>query len=443
MTELFSTLLGTDTVKQIVIWGVVNQLIGTILAPELEDVARAVNRANPSTPLSPADLADSVVRNFLDRATAQDQASQSGTSGDDFTTMVHLAGDAPGPSQLVEAVRRQLIPEQGTGPDAVTFQQGIAEGRLADKWTAMMLALGEVPLAPADAVDAVVEGQIDQATGAAEAYKSGVSADNFQVLVNTRGNPPSVTELLELNRRGLIPLEGVGPDVTSVQQGIYEGATKDKWWQLLAQLGNYVPPPRTITAMVRAGSLTDQQATQYLTDAGLAPDLVAAYIADAHKPSSTTNHAITASQISQLYSDQLITQTQAQAMLQTLGYTADDSAAIMQLAAYNVSKSQLDSAISRVRSLYVARKITRSEAAASLDSLHVAAANATGLLDTWDVEQAASVRVPSEGQVASALYYGVIDQPTAMSMLEAMGYAAHDAWLVLSVRMHSALPGEP
>lgn len=434
---------GKEAAAQLFIWQVMAQIVSALMAPLIDDLTRAVYKTNQSVPLTPPQLADMVVRNFIDKAGGADYASQSGVAGEDFQRMVYAAGDAPGPTQLVEALRRQIIPRDGTGGDAVSFQQGIAEGRLADKWTSMMEQLGEIPLGVADAVDAVVEGQIDQAAGAAEAFKSGVSADNFQILVNTRGNPPSVTELLELHRRGLIPLEGVGPDQTTVQQGIYEGATKDKWWQLLSQLGQYIPPPRTIVAMVRAGALTDQQAQQYLADAGLAPDLAQAYITEAHSTRSSAAHAITASEISQLFADQLISQTEAEGMLETLGYSATDAAAIMQLAQYNVSRSQLNSAINRIRSLYVARKITRGVAQSSLSDLHVAQAQVTALLDLWDVDQAATVRVLSEAQVAGAYYYSIIDQQTAMTQLEAMGYTPHDAWLLLSVRMHAAQPNEP
>lgn len=434
---------GKEAGAQLFVWQVMGQLVGAMMGPLTDDLTRAVYKTNQSVPLSPAQLADMVVRNFIALADGSDYASQSGINSEDFQRMVYAAGDAPGPTQLVEALRRGIIPETGTGGDAVSFQQGIAEGRLADKWTSMMAQLGDVPLGVADAVDAVVEGQIDQATGAAEAYKSGVSADLFQILVNTRGNPPSVTELLELNRRGLIPLEGVGPDQVTVQQGIYEGATKDKWWQLLAQLGQYVPPPRTVTAMVRAGTVSDQQALTWWQWAGMTPETAQVFLQDAHKPSASTSHTITASEISSLFTDQLISQSQAEAMLATLGYTETDAAGIIQLAAYNVSKSQLDSAISRIRSLYVARKISRGAAQGALGSLEVAQGQVTALLDTWDVEEAASIKVLSESQIASALYYRVIDQPTAQAALVAQGYDAHDAWVLLSVRNHSPLPDEP
>lgn len=434
---------GKEAASQLFIWQVMGQLVGALMEPLLNAVTRAVNETSQTTPLSPEQLADMVVRNFISLADGSDYAKQSGIAPADFQRMVYAAGDAPGPTQLVEMLRRQIIPATGTGGDVVSFQQGIAEGRLLDKWADPVQALGDVPLGVADAVDAVVEGQIDQATGAAEAYKNGVSADNFQILVNTRGNPPSVTELLELNRRGLIPLEGVGPAETTVQQGIYEGATKDKWWQLLAQLGNYIPPPRTVTAMVRAGSIDDATALQLWKDAGLSDTLAQAYLTDAHKPTRTTTPAVTASEVSQLYEDGLVSQTQAEGMLTTLGYSTEDAQAIVSLAVFNTSKSQLTSATSRIRTLYISRKITRATAAAALSDLHVAPAQVTAMLDMWDVDESANVKVLTEAQVADAYEYALIDQPTATNLLQGMGYSAWDAWLLLSVKMKAPQGAPP
>lgn len=434
---------GKEAAAQLFIWQVMGQIVETLMSPLMNELQRSVNQVSQTTPLTPAQLADMVVRNFIDLADGTDYAKQSGVAASDFQRMVYASGDAPGPEMLVEALRRQVIPATGTGGDVVSFQQGIAEGRLADKWAAMVQALGDVPLPVADAVDAVVEGQIPMDQAQQEAYYSGVTAERFQILVNTRGNPPSPGELFELYRRGVIPLEGTGPTVTSVQQGIYEGATKDKWFDALANLVLYVPPPRTVTAMVRANSISADQALAWWKAAGMDDTTAQAFLADAQKPSASSSHTITASEISALYADQLISQSQAESMLQTLGYSETDAAGIMQLAAYNVSKGQLTSAVNRIRSLYLARKISRADAQATLGDLHVAAAQVTAMLDMWDVDYSANVKVLSESQVASALYYQVIDQTTAMSALQAMGYGAHDAWVLLSVRAHSALPDEP
>ena len=63
--------------------------------------------------------------------------------------------------------RRGVNPEGGNGADAVTFEQGIAEGRLKDKWTAMMKGLAQEWPTPTDALAALLEGQVSEEEGRA------------------------------------------------------------------------------------------------------------------------------------------------------------------------------------------------------------------------------------------------------------------------------------
>ena len=46
-------------------------------------------------------------------------------------------------------------------------------------------------------------------------------------------------------------------------------------------------------------------------------------------------------------------------------------------------------------------------------------------------------------QIATAFKDTIIDQGTASTMLQDLGYQPHDAWLYLSQHQHQALPDEP
>ena len=429
--------------EQLLVWGVLQQLLGALLAPALEEVTRAVNLASQTTPLSPADLADMVVRNIVALADGIDYAKQSGVAPSDFQRMVHNAGDAPAPQELVTALRRKVIPESGRGPSSLSFEQGIAEGRLLDKWTGVIKALGVVPLPVADAVDAVVEGQISFDEGQAAAFKNGVEAADFQILVNTRGNPPSPTELNLLHKRGLIPLEGTGPDVTSVQQGVFEGATKDKWWRLLAALSDYVPPPRTVTAMVRSGAMTDDEALKWYQYSGLTPDLAAAYLSDAHHQKTATSRDLAKGDVLALYGERVISADQATQMLALLGYSAEDAAFEEQLVDFRVVRAQVDGAIAKIKALYVARKIDQAAAVGALDALGLQPTQRDQLVSIWDIERQQNVKVLTQAEIAAAFHYQIIDQTTAIGELVNIGYTPYDAWVILSIREHSPQPNQP
>lgn len=444
MAEGVGRLAGAGGVaEQLVVWEVLGAIVSTVLGPVLQDLTREVNKALPSTPLSAAQLADMVVRNIVEHAAAAAYARESGITEGDFRRMVQSAGDAPSPTELVLALRRGLIPRDGIGPDVVSFQQGIAEGRTYNKYTSMLERLGEVPIPPSDAVDAVVESQITREQGEAIAFLSGVSKADFEILVNTRGRPPSPTELNELHRRGLIPLEGTGPTETTVQQGIYEGATKNKWWRLLADLGDYVPPPRTVTALVREGSLTDEQALRLYRAAGLSEELAATYLTSAHHQKLAATRDLAKGDIEHLYGARIISRDQATEALGLLNYTAEESAEILAYVDMRRTIAALDQAVSRVRAQYVARHIDRAAAVGALGALNVVDSQQQELLRLWDIERAVNVKTISAAEIASAYHFKILDQATATMLLVADGWSERDAWILLSVREHAEQPNRP
>lgn len=425
-----------SVLEQLLIWGVVNQLAAAVLAPELEEVQRGVRSVLQSVPLSPPDLADMVVRNIVGQSDAEAYAKQSGVASSDFARLVHSAGTPPSPQELVAALRRGIIPHDGTGPNATSFEQGIAEGRTYNKWRPVLEALADVPLDPAVAVDAVVEGQIPYDQGAHEAFLNGINADRFRIQVNTRGNPPSPGELAELLKRKLIPLEGVGPDQTSFQQGIFEGATKDKWWTLFAALADYIPPPRTVTAMVREGSLTDDQALAFYQQAGLSQDLAAAYLTSAHHQKTTAERDLTVATIKALYQDRLITRPQATEMLMLLKYSQQDAAYLEDLWDFEAFQSKVRAAIARVHSLYVAHKIDGAEAGTALDQLGVPAEGRDELVTVWNLERAVNVPQLTRAEIVDAWYWSILTDAEADQRLETLGWTAEEAAILRGIRAH-------
>jgi hypothetical protein len=430
-------------IEQILVWQVLGQVMGAVLGPELQLMQNAVNLITQAVQLSPAVCADMVVRNILTHEQGEFIAKQSGLSPDDFRALVLDTGDAPAPQQLMEALRRGIIQwdtDSGGLPSAL---HGLQQGRLRDEWAPLIRELGFTPIPVADAVDAVVEGQISYAEGEHIAYLGGIKAPDFKILFNTRGNPPGPMELVDLVRRGHIPMRGTGPDVTSLQQGIFEGATKDKWEPHYEQLAEALPPPRTVTALLRAGSITDQQAAKLFQQAGLSQEMAAAYVNDAHHQKLAASKDLAKADIETLYRDQMLSAADATTMIESLGFSAEDAAFLLSLQDVKRVITAVQQAIGRIHTLYVARKIDATAAIGALNSLHVPDAQVQQLLATWDVERGANVKVLSQAEIASAFFYQIIDQATAMAELQNIGFTPLDAWIILSVRMHKQLPNQP
>lgn len=428
---------------QLIEWAVLQQVIGAVLAPELELLTREVNKLLQATPLTPEQLADMVVKGHVSETDAEAYAKESGLAPADFRRLVDDGGEPPGLEFLLQAFRRGFIERAGKGAESTSLEQGIRESRLKDKWIDLVERMRLVPIPVADAVDAVVEGQISYSEGEKIAYYGGVSADDFRVLFNTRGRPPSPVELVELVRRGFIPLQGSGPDVTSLQQGIFEGATKDKWEPAYEHLVEALPPPRTVTALLRAGTITDAQAMTWFQQSGLSQTAAQAYTDDAHHQKLAASKAVSLSLIEQLYHDQVISAQDATTYLTAERYTAQEIAWLLQVQDLKRAVTFLNGAIGRVHTLYVVHKIGKAAAVGALDALHVPPAQRDQLLATWDVERTANVKVLTEAQIAQAFFIGLIGQDAAIAELQNQGYQPFDAWLLLSLRMKKALPGRP
>ena len=429
--------------EQIFVWGVLAGVVEALGEPGLNALRQLALAAAQNTPLSPAELADAVLKGHIPMDRGAGEATLSGLERERFEILVNSLGEPPGLTFLLEANRRGFIPTSGAGAQATSLEQGVVESRLHPKWTDVVKQMSLTPIPVSDAVDAVIEGQIAYQDGEHIAFLGGIKAEDFRILVNTRGRPPSPVELNVLHKRGLIPLEGTGPDVLSVQQGIFEGATKDKWWRAIAALAEYVPPPRTVTALVREGSITDQQALALFQKSGLDQELATAYLHSAHHQKLAASKELAKGDVEQLYRDQLISHEQATAMLGALGFTAQEAAFLLQLQDVKRAVQFLNQAIARVHTLYVNHKLEKSAASTTLDALRVPSSQRDDLLTTWDIERSANLRVLTAAEIASAFNFGVLDQDTAIQELVKIGYVPFDAWVLLSTRKHTRLPNPP
>lgn len=444
-------LFGEDNAfRQLMIWGVGQQVIEALISPGLSVLtslvnqgAVSINQGGSTVPLTPALLADLVVRGFMEAGPAADEAAKSGVSGDDLALMTKLAGDAPSTTDLVMAYRRKVLPLDSGSPDTPSLVTGIREGRLANKWIPMIEALGDVPIGVADAVDAVVEGQISRAAGEEIAYKNGISPENFAILYNTRGNPPAPSELLEMVRRGNIATGGTGPDVLSLTQGISEGATKDKWIPEFIKLLTVLPPEGRVTAMLRAGAISRDQAIGYYKRLGYDDTVAAGFAAEASHRKTSASKDLAKGDIEKLYADGAIDAATATSMLEGLGYTADECAYLLAIQDLHAATTVADAAVTRIRSYYIARKIDENSVVTALDSLGVPTKQRDKLISAWKIDRGSNVKLLTESQIVDAWNYTLLSQDEAISALTALGYTAYDAWVVLSIKNKGPLPNPP
>lgn len=432
-----------STAEQLFVWQVVAQVVAALLAPAFSEVQNISESTFQNTKISAPDAAKAVVRSYLSDAAGLAEAQSSGINAARFAVLRDLAGVAPGPQQLAEALRRQAIPESGSGPDSISFEQGIRETDLLDKWTPVIKAISLLWPSPADVIDGVVKGQVSPAEGQATFAEVGGDPRWYQLLVNIAGNPPSPTELLELAKRGIIPWSGTGPDATTFQQGFFEGRSKDKWEPVYRHLQDYYPTASEVVELYRWGVIDVPTATTMLVQRGLTAEQSQWWIEYANANAIDDYRGLTEQAILAMLSVSFITDDQARTMLAAIH---KGPLAIEELISYGHIQRAIQSinqAVSRVGNLYQSRKITAQTASQSLAQLKVDPSAIPEIIADWDAVASINVRTLTEAQIVDAWSGKIMDYPTALQELQNIGYTPYDAWVLLSIKNKSPLPDQP
>lgn len=393
--------------------------------------------------LSPPDLAQAVIRNFIPYDQALTVAELSGFDDAQFRTMVDLAGDSLSPTDLTIALRRKLIPYDSGSPQKPGFLQGIQQGRLRDIWAPIVRDLAQEWPTPTDALESRLVGQTttDEAKTLYETF--GGDPKYFQLLLDTRGEAPSPLELGVLANRGAIKWDGLGVTETSFEQGFHEGRWRDKWIDAYRKLAEFRPPESTITLFLSHGIITDDQAADMLSRLGMTKDTAALYITEARLEAFSEYRGLASSAVLTAYYEQILTHDQALAILKDLH--VDPRAAEIQLETQDIKRvfESINNAVTRIRTLYAARKVTLQTARDALKQLGIDGTQIEGIIGKWQIENSVNVKVLTEAQIADAFYYGFMTEDEALNELTNLGYSDFDAWILLSLKEKVLIKGKP
>jgi len=429
--------------QQILVWQVLGQVIQPLLNPLVETIARETWSIDPNMPL-PADLCAGLVnRGLMARDRGESEAARSGVGPEQFAAMVDGAGGGPTLEETLELLRRGEIQLGEPGQSGVTFYGAMKDAGVRDHWAEFLAQLRVKKPSGEEALNALLQGQISRELAYQLWLEDGGDPGWFQHAFDAQGTSPTPDMLGTMANRGIIPWEGTGPDAVSFEQGFLEGPWRNKFLEAMRELMEYLPPARTVTALLHQGAIDDQMALALWEKEGLSPELAAAYLKSAHHTSAASHKELARSDIEQLYLDKLISEADAEKYLTELGYPGTVAQLMLKVADTRRAQSSLNAAVSRLRTLYTGRKITKT---ATLDALHelgVPASETSELLAVWDIQAAANIRQLTPAQIESGFHKEIITQQEAQAELEAIGYTPWDAWFLLSVKYGDKLPGEP
>jgi hypothetical protein len=443
ITGALQGLLGSQAVRSIAEWMMLQNLAQAAEGPLTAEIGQLAFGQFPTLVSSPIELAAGVVRGHVASDHAFSEAKKSGYDKEPFQLLLDNAGQPLPLLALLEAWRRQIIPKEGQGAASVSLEQGIRESDLKNKWTPVVEALQWQLANPGVVIEGWLRAQISEADARAILKQNGLDDATATLMYKSAGRPPSPQELFDAMHRDLIPLDGEGGDTLSVRQGFLETDLKNKWWPVWSKLAEYLPPPRTVTAMMREGALTDEQGAALFKKAGLPDELVKAYMAAAHHQRVAASKELAKTDILAGYVDGLIPAADALTALGKLGWPPLSAQFELDIADFRRQKSLYDGAINRVKAQYIDRKVSAETARNALQALGATSAHVNELFAVWDVERANLVKRLTATDWAAAAYYKVITPEAAIIATQALGYTEYEAWVHVSNRLHGPATANP
>lgn len=383
-----------------------------------------------------ADAALAVLRGNITAGEGLAIAKANGYTESDFNILIGNTGEPPALEEMLMLWRRNQM-------DTPTLERAIRQSRVRDEWIPFMLKLAIEPPSAAEILDARVQGQVSDAEARKRFAEAGGDPTWYDTAYASTANSPAPVELAEMANRGIIPWTGTGAAAISWQEGFLEGRWKDKWAPAFRQLAAYHPPPREIGTLTKEAGLSEARAMQLWEQAGLPPDLAHEYWVAAHYTRTSATHELAKSEIIKLYSDRAISADVCKKMLVQLGYSDLDATWEIDIADLAVERKLLESAISKIRSLYIGYKLTEAQVTAALAGLDVPASQAKQDMAVWGLERAAAVKVLTPAEITDAYFYTLIEPAQAQTMLQQLGYSAYDAWLLISIKAKGPIDGFP
>jgi hypothetical protein len=427
ISTILRKFLGADSVaRQFFVWNILAEVSSTAVSPFITALRGAVNSAFPVVPPTPSELAVMVIRDEMEFPEAAKRAAESGMHSMDFRLLVEVTGRAPNVLDVLPLYREGKVPLE-------IMNKALKESDFKGEWFETLMLMSVQPPTPDAILNALLQGQVTEPVARDLYTKLGGDPKYFTLLYNTFGTAPTPLQAADMAVRGIIPWDGEGPDAVSFKQAFLEGPWRNKWLESFRKAAVNIPPPDTITEMIRVGALDTTRATDLLLKNGVPQDLVGAWLAKASTQKTEKVKELTESTIANLYQEEAITTDEAKEMLGKLKY-ADEEANFV-LTAWRLSRElrYRNSAIGTVRSQFLNHRIERDEASGLLDRFRVPANQRDALLALWTEEEKAKVAILTPAQIRTALNRELIPTEEAMTRLVNVGYSEEDALLFLQL----------
>lgn len=364
-------------------------------------------------PLSPDQAAQAWARNLVSDSLVRLISRSQGLTDGDADVLMGLAGEPPPTEALITAWRRGIITEED-------FDRGIIQGPTRNEWIPTVKSLLTQPLTPEEAASAVTQGHLSPEEGAAKARLSGVTQEDFNVIVSNSGLPPGVQFALDALNRGLVTEQ-------QFREMFLESRIKNKYIDLFLAMRRNLIPAETVRMMFRLGVYPRGKAVETLMGHGLSEaDANAELDLEAVRGRETTKD-LTRSQIMELYRDDIVDRPTVEEMLRAIGFDDVEVQWQVEIEEVNKVRSLVTAATTRVRNGYISGLIDTEVATALLDQIGVSPTRRDRLFTVWDLERQTVRAQLTTSQIQQAMRKGFLTDEEGYQRLLGRGYAPEDA----------------
>lgn len=373
--------------------------------------------------LSAQQLAEAVNRGEMSADEGRNRAARVGVDRDDFDLLTTIIDFPPGVQLLQEALRRGFI-------DQTRFRRGIAQSTLRVEWTDVMEQLQFQRMSPAAAADAVNQNFMDEQEGRRIAFEHGLDADDFSVILQTAGRPPSVRLMQEAWNRGIIT-------ESQFRQGFLESNIKNKWLELLVDTRFRVMPREQINLTYRFGGFGKAEAIKRYKWFGFDRADAEAMLVAEDRRKMGAERDLSLGTVLELYETEAIDRATTVEFLSESGFEQESIDLMLALRDMRREQRFTNLAISRVRSQFTRFEIDDAAAQNALDRLGVRARQRDALLDTWQIERDIDRPRLTVSQIQQGIRAGLIAPGDGFTRLLQRGYSEADAAVLIQLAVPS------
>lgn len=208
--------------------------------------------------LPPESAASAVAQGIMGFDQGAREAKRSGFDEGRFGQLVDIVDREPNIGETLQLLNRGHINE-GKARNLMRAN-GVPERDVDD-----LLQLRRYIHEPAALAEMAMRNVITDQEGAREARKSGMTPEQFDQLVGIVGQPPGLSEMLFMLRRGII-------DEARLERGIRQSRYRDEWIDDIKQIRFRGVSGATAAQMLVQGFVNERRAKRLWAEDGLDPD---------------------------------------------------------------------------------------------------------------------------------------------------------------------------